>query len=165
MLWRDKVIQHFSRSDLFSGRKLFSICVQESLYSCISNPLISEEEFILNWFYFWAEGSPTALSLVFFLFWKIYVADVSFENVYKPHTFLGHLMFYIEDAIKIQLWSFDTTSFQWEDSADFSGNGHWLLGGQNELPFIRYEHVKVSISLYPSSDWYSGEHCICPLNC
>lgn len=66
--WRDKVIQHFSRSDLFSGRKLSNICVQESLYSCISNPLISEEEFILSWFYFWAEGSPTALSLSVFSF-------------------------------------------------------------------------------------------------
>lgn len=69
VLRREKVIQHFPGSDLFSGRNLFNIHVQESLYSCVINPLSSEEEFILSWFYFWEEGSPlpSLTSGVFFV--------------------------------------------------------------------------------------------------
>lgn len=126
VLWIDKVIKVFPGSDLYSRRNLFNIQAQESLYSCMINPLSSEEEFILRWFYFWGEGSLTALLLwvCFCCFWKISVTNVYFKNLYKPHTLPGHLIFYIQDAVKIQLWSCDTTSVQWEDITDFSG--HWI---------------------------------------
>lgn len=131
--WRDKVIQHFPESDLFSGRKLFNIRVQESLYSCIINPLSSE---VQGWFYFWEEGNPPTLSLWAFsfleniyykcFFWKCIQTTQNFrlcEVLYlgfswfwlrKRVNFLlsswYNVVFWIQNARKLQLWGFATTS-------------------------------------------------------